>query len=267
MISPEKIAEMLAAAEQAYDRVKEWPEARMRAGAVEELGPGFTDLLLLRNLVPDLLAVIRSELITLRTERDEARELVTEANNSLYGSQGYFHSLNGGPFDKYHLANGIEKLKETSRAEWRRAEAAEAQLARHGDMEKHFVEFFSPGTFVAESSVKPIDTWDVETAVLMATEVKERHGAVPYGFRFLTRSRGPDDLDSNVAAKSGMYYLGGRVETLEQVKARNDPKDRILISNMECNGYSRIVTNDNSWPWTQPLHDGDVVLSSEPHHG
>jgi hypothetical protein len=44
-------------------------------------------------------------------ERDEARQLVIEANNSLYGSHGYFHSLNGGPFDKHHLSRGIEKLK------------------------------------------------------------------------------------------------------------------------------------------------------------
>jgi hypothetical protein len=48
---------------------------------------------------------------TLKRERDEARQLVIEANNSLYGSQGYFHSLNGGEFDKYHLARGIEDLK------------------------------------------------------------------------------------------------------------------------------------------------------------
>lgn len=63
----------------------------------------------------------------LEAERDETRLLVSEANNSLYGSQGYFHSLNGGAFDRYHLATGIESLKASSRAEWRRAEAAEAQ--------------------------------------------------------------------------------------------------------------------------------------------
>lgn len=129
-------------------------------------------------------------------------------------------------------------------------------------MEKHFVEFLSPGTFVAESTTKPIDSWDVETAVLMAADIKERYGATPYGFRFLTKSRGPDDLDSKVTAKSpGTYYLGGKIETLEQVKARNDPKDRILIANMEGNGYDRIVTNDNSWSWTRPLGKDDVVLA------
>jgi len=129
------------------------------------------------------------------------------------------------------------------------------------EVQKHFVTFYSPGTFVAETSQKPIDSWDVETAVIMAADIKERYGATPYGFRFSTRARSADDLDSKEVAKSAMYYLGGRIETLAQVKARNDPKDRILISNMECNGYDRIVVNDNSWRWTQPLHADDVVLN------
>lgn len=60
-------------------------------------------------------AMIENLTGTITRERDEARTLVAEANNSLYGSQGYFHSTNGGPFDKYHLANGIENLKATSR--------------------------------------------------------------------------------------------------------------------------------------------------------
>lgn len=55
------------------------------------------------------------EIETLRSQRDEARQLVTEANNSLYGSQGYFHSLNGSAFDQYHLARGIENLKAATR--------------------------------------------------------------------------------------------------------------------------------------------------------
>ena len=125
---------------------------------------------------------------------------------------------------------------------------------------KHFVTFFSPGTFVAEMSTKPIDSWDVESAKAIARDIKERHNATPYGFQFTTRSRGPEDLDSHETARSPMYYLGGTVETLAQVKARATDKDRILVSNMEINGYKRIITNDNSWRWTQPLSDSDVVL-------
>jgi hypothetical protein len=29
---------------------------------------------------------------------------------------------------------------------------------------------------------------------------------------------------------------------------------------MEVNGWDRIITNDNSWRWTQPLGKDDVVL-------
>lgn len=52
------------------------------------------------------------------TEFEQAKLLVAEANNSLYGSHGYFHSLNGGSFDKYHLARGIEDLKERCRKQY-----------------------------------------------------------------------------------------------------------------------------------------------------
>ena len=127
-------------------------------------------------------------------------------------------------------------------------------------MKKHFVTFLSPGTFVAEDTTKPIDSWDIEAAKTMARKIKERYGAVPYGFRFTTRSRGENDLDSKVTAESPLYYLGGKVETLAEVKARATADDRILVSNMECNGYDKIITNTNSWRWTQPLQPSDIVL-------
>lgn len=127
-------------------------------------------------------------------------------------------------------------------------------------MEQHFVTFYSPGTFVAESTTKPIDAWDTDVAVGMARSIQERHGALPYGFIFTTRSRGDDDLDSKVTDTSPTYYLGGKIETLEDIEARNDPNEKILRSNMKMNSYDRVVVNDNSWRWTQPLQADDVVL-------
>lgn len=127
-------------------------------------------------------------------------------------------------------------------------------------MKKHFVTFYSPGSFVAEQTTKPIDSWAVNVAIDMARSIKERHGAVPYAFCFTTRSRANDELDSKVSDTSPMYHLGGKVETLEEVEARNDPKEKILRSNMRCNGYDRIIVNDNSWRSTQPLNPDDVVL-------
>lgn len=125
---------------------------------------------------------------------------------------------------------------------------------------KHFVSFYSPGTFVSESTDREIPRWDIELAQKMAREVTERYGATPYGFHFFTRERGEGDLDSKVTKRSSMYYLGGKVLTLAEVEARNDPNDRILISNMRCNDYKRIIENTNSWKFVGELKDDDVVL-------
>lgn len=127
-------------------------------------------------------------------------------------------------------------------------------------VEKNFVTFFSPGTFMAEQSTKRIDSWDVETAKRMARSIEERYNATPYAFQFTTRGRGEYDLDSKVIKTSPLYYLGGKVETLKELKARATDDDRILVSNMEGNKWKRIITNNNSWRWTQPLNDTDVVL-------
>jgi len=127
-------------------------------------------------------------------------------------------------------------------------------------MKKHFVTFYSPGTFVSEATTKPINTWDVEVARGMARRITERYGATPYGFRFTTRTRRDGDLDSKQSATSPMYFLGGKVETLAQVKARATKKDHILVTNMENNKHERVITNTNSWKITLPLGKKDVVL-------
>ena len=131
-------------------------------------------------------------------------------------------------------------------------------------MEKHFVTFYSPGTFVAETTEKPIDSWNVQEAMKMAHEIVERYGATPYGFQFSTRSRSDTDLDSKETATSPFYHLGGKIETLAEVEARNDPNEEILRSNMRGNGYDRIVVNDNSWRSTRPFGATDVMLDWKP---
>lgn len=131
-------------------------------------------------------------------------------------------------------------------------------------MQKHFVIFFSPGTFIAEQSEYPIESWDVQKAIEMAQSVKERYNTTPYGFQFTTRERKDNELDSREVERSGMYFLGGEVLTVEQIRERNDPKERTLLLNMEGNGWDKIVVNTNSWRWTEPLRKGDVVLDFTP---
>lgn len=72
-------------------------------------------------------SALKDRIEAIERERDEARGLVIEANNSLYGSQGYFHSLNGGPYDKYHLAKGIENLKSSCRTAEREVKELRAE--------------------------------------------------------------------------------------------------------------------------------------------
>ncbi len=129
-------------------------------------------------------------------------------------------------------------------------------------MQKHFVTFLSPGTFFCEESTQPIDSWDPDAAVTMSRAIVERHGATPFAFYFTTRSRNENELDSKEVKRSGKYYLGGRVLTLEQVKSEM-PDERILISNMECNGWDKIIINSNSFKCCQPLLEDDVVLEFE----
>ena len=132
------------------------------------------------------------------------------------------------------------------------------------DMQKHFVTFYSPGTFVSEATEKPVEAWDVKIACRMARKIKERYAATPYAFRFSTRGRGDNDLDSKITATSPLYYLGGTVRTAEEVLAGTDPKEDILRLNVSGNGYKRIIVNDNSWRFTAPLEEGDVVLDWKP---
>ena len=127
-------------------------------------------------------------------------------------------------------------------------------------MEKHFVEFYSPGTFVSEVDSLPIDSWDVDKAIELSKTITQRYYARPYGFRFITRSRSESDLDSHESSKSNLYYLGGRIETRDQVMARNDPNEKILRSNMKINNIEKIIINDNSWRFTAELNKDDVIL-------
>lgn len=125
---------------------------------------------------------------------------------------------------------------------------------------QHFVTFYSPGTFVAEVTTKPIDAWDTAVALAMAKDITERHDATPYAFQFTTRTREDADLDSHVSHRSVMHYFGVKVETFAEVHARNLSNESILCDNMRINGWQRIATTTQGWKCSIPLMDDDVAL-------
>ena len=131
-------------------------------------------------------------------------------------------------------------------------------------LKKNFVIFVSPGTFFPETSEMPIDSWDIAEACELAHTVTQRWGATPYSFVFVTRGRKDDELDSKEIARSPNYFLGGKVETIEEVFERNDPKEDILRSNMKNNDIKRILVNTNSYKSILPLREGDIVLDWKP---
>lgn len=130
-------------------------------------------------------------------------------------------------------------------------------------MKKHFVKFYSPGTLVSEETSIEIGSWDVREAIELSKGIKERHGATPFAFDFITMDRGDDDLNAKEVDRSQRYFLGGKILTLDEIKRKNDPADSILISNMECNGWDRVIENNNSWKTVQPLRENDIVLEYE----
>ena len=128
-------------------------------------------------------------------------------------------------------------------------------------MIKHFVRFFCHGTFYAETEDRVIDSWDIEKAKDLAKKITARYNAKPYAFYFYTQEKKSECWDAEIINQSHMYYINGKVCSLEEVKARNDPKDKILISNMEYNEWSHVVETYSPWKNTAVFDDGDSVVN------
>ena len=100
----------------------------------------------------------------------------------------------------------------------------------------------------------------------------ERYGSKPFGFYFATNivsepiddgEGGTLDVSSNEVARSGIYYINGKLYTYDDVVERNDPKEDILRSNMSCNSYGIIVETKNSYKHAAEFNKDDFVVNSD----
>ena len=137
---------------------------------------------------------------------------------------------------------------------------------------QHFVIFYSPGTFLDETSSFPIANWDTVVATRMAAGVLERYDAKPYGFRFETRlvsdpvsdgQGGTLKVESKLVKKSGIYYITGSLETLDDAEARNLANEEILRSNMRGNDMFIVCVNSNSWRSVHSFEESDFVVDAQ----
>ena len=133
--------------------------------------------------------------------------------------------------------------------------------------EKHYVTFYSPGSFMSETTTKSIESWSTMRARQMASEITERYGSKPYSFVFTTRLE--QETVAGTASKelrrSGQYYLDAKLETYDELAARNLEDEEILRSNMEGNSWPIIVTNgagSKTYRWSQPFDSGDAIVNA-----
>lgn len=109
---------------------------------------------------------------------------------------------------------------------------------------RHFIRFFSPGMIVANTKMVRVDGGrpDPET-------VEFPDGA--YAFEIVEQDVVTDGDDEFLGASKSIgpvyYHPDSKIETLDEVR-QNHPDETILISNMETNGYDRIVfSRDGHW--------------------
>lgn len=131
-------------------------------------------------------------------------------------------------------------------------------------VQKHYVEFCSPGTFFSEISRREIDAWDTGKAIEMMSDIKERYGGRPFGFRFLTHGRGADDLNSREIARGHFYYVNCDILTAEEILAGTDPDYATMRTNIEFNGVKRVARTRTGWLGHYPMDDEDEVIEA-PH--
>lgn len=119
-----------------------------------------------------------------------------------------------------------------------------------------YVTFFRPGDLTPAMWSEIVETWDVEAALALARKIE---GQRPFAFQFSTI----DHTGGERLNKSPMHYLGGRVETLADIEARNDPCEAAMLEALKRMGPAACTITYAAgldWMRTQPLHPADVVL-------
>ncbi len=136
---------------------------------------------------------------------------------------------------------------------------------------QEYAVFYSPGTMFAEQTSRPIENRDLRAAVAIGETIVERYSARPYGFRFETRIVAdpiPDGVGGTLAVASktidtsGLHFLGGRLETIDDVAARADKREETLLWNMRVNDHPIVCITENGFRSTQPFGATECIVDA-----
>jgi len=104
-----------------------------------------------------------------------------------------------------------------------------------------YARFLCPGSFVAESWTRPIDSPDPHKVAwpenAYAFSIHKREDVIDGDKRYESKAEQVGKL---------YYHPASYVQTLDEARTK---ASKILISNMECNDWRQIIwTRWNSWP-------------------
>jgi len=129
------------------------------------------------------------------------------------------------------------------------------------------VTYYSPGTLFSENSSFKFPNFNLADFASKAKEIKERHGAAPYGFVW-EKCELPDVLPEvngfkvtvhhKVLEKSGMNYITGDLVFASDLTAR---EDSIMKSNLESNSEGIGIINKNSWKYNGFFNKKDKIVN------
>lgn len=121
-------------------------------------------------------------------------------------------------------------------------------------MQKTYVEILYPGTFVSETEVRPVDSRD---------PAKFQAPQRCFGYRFFDRDEvvsGDEVLAGKPKNYSGTHYFG-KAMTVDEVEAEFPNSSRTLVSNMQVNGWDKVVkTRCGNF---QPLTSLDTIVAEK----
>ena len=136
--------------------------------------------------------------------------------------------------------------------------------------QEHFVVFYSPGTLFSESTTKTISAWNPTEALRLASNVKERHGAIPFGFQFETRivadpipdgQGGELRVEPKTVRTSGMFFIAGQPRLFTELL--DDRENHILKSNMRANDWPIVVETCRGYRETHPFKEEDAIITEQ----